>query len=335
MTKYSFVECFAGCGGLSTGLILSGLKPLMLNDINKDCCNTLKLNHENVEIKCCSILDLSFDEYKNIDLFACGINCQPFSSAGKRNGFADERGKLFFNTINIIHKLKPKMFLIENVKGLINHDKGKTIETIITKLQDGNVYDVQYKLLNSVDFCVPQKRERVIIVGVLKKYNVKFEYPEKEEKRIVLSSVLGNSVENENECYKYPEKKIKLFKLIQQGQCWINLPENLQKEYLGKSYNSGGGKRGILRKLSMNEPSLTLLCSPSQKQTERCHPLFNRPLSIREYALIQTFPENYIFTGSLSSKYRQIGNAVPVELGKRIGNQIIKCLDECYSNLKK
>jgi DNA (cytosine-5)-methyltransferase 1 len=126
---------------------------------------------------------------------------------------------------------------------------------------------------------------------------------------------------------KYNEEKIKLFKMIPQGGCWINLPETLQKEYLGNSYYSGGGKRGILYRLSMEKPCLTLLCTPSQKQTERCHPLEERPLSIREYARIQTFNDNYEFIGSLTSQYKQIGNAVPVELARYMGCALLKLLE--------
>ena len=125
---------------------------------------------------------------------------------------------------------------------------------------------------------------------------------------------------------KYNEEKIKLFKLIPQGGCWVNLPEQTQKDYLGNSYLSGGGKRGILYRLSMDKPSLTLLCTPSQKQTERCHPLEERPLTIREYARIQTFDDSYLFSGSISSQYKQIGNAIPVELAKQIGISLITSL---------
>jgi DNA (cytosine-5)-methyltransferase 1 len=106
----------------------------------------------------------------------------------------------------------------------------------------------------------------------------------------------------------------------------VNLPENLRREYLGNSYNSGGGKRGILYRLSMEKPSLTLLCTPSQKQTERCHPLEERPLTIREYARIQTFDDDYEFAGSINSQYKQIGNAVPVELARQIGVCLINLL---------
>ena len=114
--------------------------------------------------------------------------------------------------------------------------------------------------------------------------------------------------------------------MIPQGGCWINLPEPMQRTYLGNSFFSGGGKRGILYRLSMDKPSLTLLCTPSQKQTERCHPLEERPLTIREYARIQTFEDEYIFIGSMASQYKQIGNAIPVELAKAVGLELFKAL---------
>ena len=125
---------------------------------------------------------------------------------------------------------------------------------------------------------------------------------------------------------KYNEEKIKLFKQIPQGGCWIHLPEPLQREYMGKSFESGGGKRGILYRLSMEKPSLTLLCTPSQKQTERCHPLEERPLTVREYARIQTFEDSYSFVGSMNSQYKQIGNAVPVELAAHMGRALIQLI---------
>jgi len=217
--------------------------------------------------------------------------------------------------------------MIENVKGLKTHNKGETLNTILDKINESNLYEVDHKILNAVDYDVPQKRERIIIIGVLKKYNIKFKFPKKSNKIILLKDVLNNTPKSE--CAKYSDKKIELFKLIPQGGCWVDLPIDKQKEYLGKSYESGGGKRGILRKLSMMEPSLTLLCSPTQKQTERCHPLELRPLSIAEYSRIQTFGDNYKFSGSISSKYKQIGNAVPVNLAYNLGLSIVKCLKKC------
>lgn len=114
--------------------------------------------------------------------------------------------------------------------------------------------------------------------------------------------------------------------LVPAGGCWVDLPEEIAKEYMGKSYYSGGGKRGMARRISWDEPCLTLTTSPSQKQTERCHPDETRPFTVREYARIQSFPDDWEFEGRLSEQYKQIGNAVPVELARRVGVEMIKAL---------
>lgn len=326
--KYKFIEVCAGCGGLSSGLIKSGLMPILINDVDKDCCNTLKLNHPNVTINQCSLTDLDLMKHiDKVDLLTGGVPCQSFSQAGMRKGLLDKRGDLMIEFIKLIKKLRPKMFMIENVKGLKTHKKGETLNTILNEIDNINLYNVKYEILNAVNYDVPQKRERIIIIGILKKYDVSFKFPKKSDKIILLKDVLYNVPKSE--CAKYSDKKKELFKLIPQGGCWINLPINKQKEYLGKSYESGGGKRGILRKLSMNEPSLTLLCSPTQKQTERCHPFELRPLSLIEYSRIQTFEDTYKFSGSVSSIYKQIGNAVPVNLAYKLGKSIVRCLKKC------
>ena len=321
----TFIEVCAGGGGLSAGLIKSGFTPLLLNDNNKTCCKTLQHNHPGVNVLCDSMDKIDYSQYVNkVDLLTGGVPCQSFSHAGLRKGLDDPRGNLMMTFINILDLIKPKIFMIENVKGLLTHDKGNTIKEIINALNENNNYDISYKCLNANDYDVPQKRERVFIVGVLKSINNKFEFPKEISKKKILKDVLNNVPPSNGA--KYNEEKINLFKMIPQGGCWVNLPEDLQKKYLGNSYYSGGGKRGILYRLSMEKPSLTLLCTPSQKQTERCHPLEERPLTMREYARIQTFDDDYEFIGSLTSQYKQIGNAVPVELAKHMGIQILKLL---------
>ncbi len=314
---FTFVEVCAGGGGLSSGLIKAGLQPILLNDFDKDCCKTLNKNHPDINVICSSFDKLELPE---ADIIVGGVPCQSFSQSGLRKGLQDPRGQLMHSFAKQVNKMKPKLFMIENVKGLITHNSGETLQSIINLFD--KEYDIQYELLNAVDFNVPQKRERVFIVGT-RQY--KFVYPEKNNNKLLLKDVLENVPDSPY--MKYNQKKIDLFRQIPQGGCWVNLPEDTQKEYLGKSFNSKGGKRGILRRLSMNEPCLTLLCSPAQKQTERCHPIEERPLTIREYARIQTFDDNYQFSGSISSQYKQIGNAVPVELARQMGLEIIKCLN--------
>jgi DNA (cytosine-5)-methyltransferase 1 len=329
--KFNFIEVCAGAGGLSSGLMKAGFIPLLLNDNNRDCCETLKKNHGGTppcNIVCSSMDSLELDEYiGGVDLLTGGVPCQSFSQAGRRKGLDDPRGQLMVKFSDMIHILKPKIFMIENVKGLLSNNKGETLLEIIELLNRENLYNIEYKVLNSFEYSVPQKRERVFIIGTLKDKNIIFKFPEKNHRRIVLKDVLLNVPYSEGA--KYNDTKIELFKLIPQGGCWVNLPEETQKSYLGKSYLSGGGKRGILHRLSMEKPSLTLLCTPSQKQTERCHPLEERPLTIREYARIQTFPDDYIFSGSMASQYKQIGNAVPVELARQIGISLINALETC------
>ncbi len=326
---HTFIEVCAGGGGLSSGLIKAGFTPLLLNDNNKDCCKTLKHNHYGANVICSPMDEIDYTPYiGKVDLLTGGVPCQSFSQAGLRKGLDDPRGDLMTKFATILNLIKPKTFMIENVKGLLSHDGGKTIKKIIKLLNKNNLYNISYKCLDASKYDVPQKRERVFIVGVLKTIGKIFEFPEESSERPVLKDVLYDVPVSDGA--KYSDEKKALFKMIPQGGCWINLPKKLQKEYLGNSYYSSGGKRGILHRLSMEKPSLTLLCTPSQKQTERCHPLKERPLRIREYARIQSFDDDYQFIGSMSSQYKQIGNAVPVKLAEHIGESLLKILVNHY-----
>ena len=324
--EFTFIEVCAGAGGLSKGFIDAGFKPLLLNDVDKHCVETLRLNHPHSNIIKGSMVDLDLNTFKDthIDILMGGVPCQSFSQAGKRDGVKDDRGKLILHFIKMISILTPNIFLIENVFGLVTHDKGKTLQMIINEIDKIGKYDINYKVLNANDYSVPQNRKRLIIVGVNKSLGKKFEFPEPHTYKPVLRDVLLDCPKSAGAVYK--KEKYDIMKLVPEGGCWVNIPEKIAKEYMGKSYYSGGGKRGILKRLDMNKPSLTLLTSPSQKQTERCHPTETRPLQILEYARIQTFPDDYKFSGSINQIYKQIGNAVPVNLSKAIANQISNLL---------
>ena len=135
-----------------------------------------------------------------------------------------------------------------------------------------------------------------------------------------------------SEGQKYPQRKKEILDMVPPGEYWRSLPLEVQKEYMQKSFYLSGGKTGIARRISWDEPSLTLTCSPAQKQTERCHPDVTRPFEVREYARIQTFPDNWIFEGSQAQQYKQIGNAVPVNLAEEIGHSIVKLLNDIYKS---
>lgn len=319
----TFIEVCAGCGGMSTGLMEAGFKPLLLNDNDPICCKTLEANHPGIHIVCESMSKLSLTAYAP-DLLVGGMPCQSFSQAGKREGLKDDRGQLILEFKRLIDECKPKAFLIENVKGLVTHEKGATLKHIIAYLQTGNKYTIKYEVLNAVDYSVPQKRERLIIVGIRSDITKKYDYPVIHPQKLVLSDVLSNVPTSDG--YSYPQSKKIVLDLVPPGGCWVDLPNDIQISYMGASYDSGGGKRGIARRMAMTEACLTLTTSPMQKQTERCHPTETRPFTIREYARIQTFPDTFIFCGSMAKQYKQIGNAVPVQLAKAIGQSIITCL---------
>lgn len=322
--RITAIELFAGAGGLALGLEQAGIETVEYVEFDKFCCNTLKTNRPHWNVVCDDIHNVDFSKYCGlVDVVTGGFPCQAFSFAGKKLGFEDTRGTLFHEFARCVKEVKPKLFLAENVRGLISHDKGRTLVTILDVLENLG-YDIQYKVLNAAYYGVGQKRERIVIIGTRKGLNLEFKFPEPEQKMTTLREALKGCPKSEGQSYSI--KKKKYLDLVPPGGCWINLPEQMQKEYMGKSYYSGGGKRGMARRISWDEPCLTLTCSPSQKQTERCHPDETRPFTVREYARIQSFPDYWQFSGGIGEKYKQIGNAVPVEMARRIAVQIVECL---------
>ncbi len=336
LKKYNVIELFAGAGGLALGLENAGFKSLGLVEIDKFACETLRKNRENWNVVEEDIVNVSKEgirRYLNsnleIDLVSGGYPCQAFSYAGKKLGLEDTRGTLFYNFSEIIKEVKPKVFLAENVKGLMTHDEGRTFKTMLDVFEELG-YKVSYEILNSKNYQVAQKRERIVIIGVrkdlVKKYQLEYKFPKPFENILTLRDILKDVPSSIGA--KYPEKKKNVLDLVPPGGCWRDLPEEIARDYMGKSYYSGGGRTGMARRLSWDEQSLTLTCSPAQKQTERCHPDETRPFTVREYARIQSFPDNWEFCGSMNQQYKQIGNAVPVNLANAIGRSLIFLLNE-------
>ena len=306
MKQFTNIELFAGAGGLALGLEQAGFTCKELVEFNHIACETLRRNRPFWNVIEDDIHNVDFTEYKDkIDLVSGGVPCQSFSYAGKRFGLNDTRGTLFAEFARCLEEVQPKMFLFENVPGLLSHDKGKTFDIIKVAFETLG-YTIQYKILNACYFGVGQKRKRLIVIGIRNdlKNIIKFTYPKPDKNWTTLKDVLKCVPDSPYQ--PYSEKKRKIMDLVPPGGCWIDLPENIAKEYMGKSYYTGGGRRGIARRISWNEPCLTLTTSPSQKQTERCHPDETRPFTIQEYARIQSFPDGWIFEGSIINQYKQI-----------------------------
>jgi len=331
---FTAIELFAGAGGLAVGLEQAGLKCLALNEIDHWAAETLRVNRPDWNVIEDDIRNISFESYKGkVDLVAGGFPCQAFSYAGKKLGLNDTRGTLFYEFARVVQETMPPICIGENVRGLLKHEGGKTIDGMISVLDEIGYNVLSPRLLKAIFYKVPQKRERILIVGIRKDLNPNlFEFP-KPYKRIynikdaLKKGELYNTDVPLSEGQKYPQSKKEVMDLVPEGGYWRDLPLGIQKSYMGGSFYLGGGKTGMARRMSWNEPSLTLTCSPAQKQTERCHPAETRPFTVREYARIQTFPDDWKFAGSVSQQYKQIGNAVPVNMAKEVGYSIIKFLN--------
>lgn len=336
LREYTSVELFAGGGGLALGLSQAGFKHVLLNEFNKSACDTLRLNRPSWNVLEGDICKVDFTPLRDkVDFLSGGFPCQAFSYAGKQGGFNDTRGTLFFEMARAVKEIRPKVFMGENVKGLTSHDEGRTFSTIKNAISELGYTLIEPRVLKAIMYQVPQKRERLILIAIRNDLadKVDFNWPSPYSRILTLRDALYKSVIYKNDVptsigVKYPLKKKQVLELVPQGGDWRDLPENIAKDYMGGSWLLGGGKTGMARRLSLDEPSLTLTCSPCQKQTERCHPLETRPFTVREYARIQTFPDNWLFAGTLSDQYKQIGNAVPVNLAWAIGRSLLRLFND-------
>ncbi|CBK93904.1 DNA-methyltransferase (dcm) [Agathobacter rectalis M104/1] len=338
---YTSIELFAGAGGLALGVEKAGFNTLGLIEFDKDAADTLKKNRPNWNVindDIANISCLDLEKYFSIkkgelDLLSGGAPCQAFSYAGKRLGLEDARGTLFYHYALFLEKLQPKMFLFENVRGLLTHDHGKTYSTMLDIFTRAG-YTIDKQVLNAWNYGVPQKRERLITIGIRNDLVGKTEYrfPKAHSYKPVLRDVLLDCPDGPG--VPYGEKKRKIFELVPAGGYWRDIDPAIAKEYMKSCWDMEGGRTGILRRMSLDEPSLTVLTSPSQKQTERCHPLEARPFTVRENARCQTFPDDWEFCGNVSAQYKQVGNAVPVNLAYDIAKEIVHSLDMLAVNQK-
>lgn len=340
-TMYDSISLFSGAMGLDLGLESAGIEFRLHQDFDKSCYKTMLANGRPAltgdirDIGSEKILELSGMKKGEPFMICGGPPCQPFSTAGKRLGINDPRGSLFMDYVRMICEIRPRFFVFENVKGLMSipvNEGGKPGEVleIILKEFEKIGYKTVYGLLDAVHYGVPQFRERFIIIGSRDNEDIFLPVPTHFQKHQnpemrwrVLGDVIRDLENKPGECIHFSSERLQYLKMVPEGGNWKNLPDSVVKDAMGGAYLSGGGKVGFYRRLSYSQPSPTVVTSPVQKATMMCHPVKNRPLSVWEYARIQQFPDNWIVTGTVANKYKQIGNAVPVGLAAAIGRAII------------
>lgn len=351
---YNTISLFSGAMGLDLGLEKAGFDIKVCVEMNKWACETIRNNtkipviEKDINLVSSDII-LKTAGLKKEDVFLVvgGPPCQAFSSAGKQRGLADFRGNVIVQYLRVISDIQPKYFILENVRGLLSaklnvvpdefseyeylkDDEGSVLYFLIQEFQKSG-YTLSFALFNAVNYGVPQARERMIIFGHKGSERIPLPSPTHTEngefdtnKWLCLGDVISD-LENDNApCLPLRENTRMYMSILKEGENWRNLPPELAEKAMGKAYHLGGGKTGFLRRLSYSKPSPTLVTSPTMPATLLCHPTQLRPLSTKEYARIQQFPDEWKITGNVVDIYKQIGNAVPVGLGYMAGNQILK-----------
>ena len=322
MEKLKVASLFCGCGGTDVGLLgnfnflgkhydSNSMEIVYANDIDDNACNIFKKNFKIVPDNR-DIREVKSDEIPEFDILTGGFPCQSFSIIAqnpKRLGVKDERGKLFFEMCRILRERQPKCFIAENVKGILTANKRSAFPLIIKEFEDSG-YDVQYKVLNSADYGVPQKRERVIIVGFRKDLHVAFGFPsekiEEEQNYAALRDVIEKDVD---EKYYFSDRAVagmmKKRETMNKGRAQdINKPCNTVGAHLAK--------------VSLNSTDPVLM------QNDRY-----RRFTAREVARIQSFPDEFELVGSEAAQYRALGNAIPPVMFWHVARAVKEELQDC------
>ncbi len=389
--KYRVLSLFSGGMGLDLGLEQTNrFETVVCIEKEKAFCETIRLNKSkgrfsnNLKILEADIStldpehvfsDLNIDP-ESIDIVVGGPPCQSFSTAGRRGTTQDPRGTLLWDYLRFIQYIKPKMFLMENVRGLLSaalkhrpiaerperggkpltdeESPGSVVRLFAEDL--ANLKGIGYHLdifeVNSVNYGAPQIRERVLFIGNC--YGKEVDFPEPthgnpsgkiakpeqqslfEEEATLPWKTLGDAIRDLNDddpvVLDFSPRKKSFLAMVPPGSNWRSLSEEVQKESMGKAWHAKGGRSGWWRRLTFDLPSPTLVTMPNHASTSLCHPTETRALSIKEYARIQEFPDNWEFSGTVSKQYAQVGNAVPTKLGQVAGKVLAAELDSIVKN---
>lgn len=358
-----YVSLFSGGMGLDLGLEHAGFEPLLCNEIDKMAVETIRLNKPHLPVLACSVESITGEQIREVsglnehplDLLAGGPPCQSFSVYGNRKGIQDGRGKMLFEYLRLVGELRPKVFIMENVRGLHSMplipekllsevenaepwmaEKGSLVRELMLEFEKIG-YHVDGFLVNSVNYGAPQIRERLILIG--NRYNLVAKFPEPTHSNRpsdnlpqfrTLRDVIGNGFrDNDSDLMNFSPRKLNYLAMVPPGGNWRSLPVEIQKESMGKSWYLKGGRSATWRRLSWDYPSPTVVTMPNHSSTSMCHPNEVRALTVGECAAIQEFPKDWKFSGRTSDKYKQIGNAVPLKLGEMAG----RCASELLARI--
>lgn len=382
--KHSVISLFSGAMGLDIGLEQTG-KFTVLACVEKEraYCETIRLNQmaerlspdlkvferDISELDPNDLLDSVGLNPGELDLLVGGPPCQSFSTAGKRRATEDPRGTLLWHFLRFVEVIKPKFFLMENVRGLLSaalrhrriarrpehggpplapdEQPGAVVRLFAEDLQ--RIPDATYHMdcfeVNAVNYGAPQLRERALFLG--NRYNAIVEFPEPTHgsphplgaQRTLydtynggllpwktLNDAIGKLSDTDPVIMDFSPRKKAFLSLVPPGSNWRSLPINLQKESMGTAWLAKGGRSGWWRRLTFDLPCPTLVTMPNHAGTSLCHPAETRALTLREYAAIQEFPDDWEFCGTAAQQYAQVGNAVPVRLGNIAGELIAEKL---------
>ncbi|MDO8964372.1 MAG: DNA cytosine methyltransferase [Coriobacteriia bacterium] len=359
---YPVISLFSGAMGLDLGLEAAGLDVRVSQDYDPWCVHTMEANGRNHipgdiralvddDPDCKGILKAAGLKRGEAFAVAGGPPCQSFSTAGKRLSVQDPRGSLFMQFAHVVGKVRPRFFVMENVKGLVSasivhrpldarqgnptpdETPGSVFKVVLETLH-GLGYTTEFAVLDAVHYGVPQFRERLVIVGSRDGEEILMPQPthfprhqDAEFRWRTLRDAIGDLKGPRGACGSFSEDRLVFLRKLSEGQNWKSLSIEDQRVAMGGAFESGGGKMGFYRRLLWDEPAPTLVTSPVQKSTMLCHPTEDRPLSVREYARLQQFPDSWSINGGAQHAYRQIGNAVPVGLGRAIGLSLVATAD--------
>lgn len=332
------ISLFSGAGGLDLGLTNAGFNIVFANDILAPAIENYQ--HNIGEISSEDITQIQEDDIPDAHVLVGGFPCQPFSNAGNRLGVDDERGNLYLDCIRIVKAKRPKVVIFENVRGLLsikNNDGSMLIDTIVQLLENAaQGYNVSYKLLKASDYGVPQNRYRVLIVGIRKDLNFKYEFPKPlpiDSELLTVGHAISNvdGLPNQDEIWDFSPQSQRLIPFIPEGGSWKNIPYNELPDRMKRIRDnmSRYHSPNFYRRFSRDEINGTITAAATPEHCGIIHPVEDRRYSVREIARIQSFPDNYEFVGSsIANKYKIIGNAVPPRLAEVVGKSIVQQLEE-------